>query len=79
MAYTTCPTSVVNAPVEIIWTLLTRPEGWGEFYDMRVASVEPPGPAVVGQTGLAETGPRLLHPKLKLRFVKIERCSASSF
>ena len=50
MAYASCPTSVVNAPVEIVWAFLTHPERWGEFYDVRIASVEPPGPAVVGQT-----------------------------
>ena len=67
-----CPTTIVNAPVEIVWTLLTRPEGWGDFYDVRIAAIEPPVPAVVGQTVFAESGPWLLHLKLKFRFTKID-------
>jgi hypothetical protein len=72
MAYSSCPTSIVNAPVEIIWALLTRPEEWGDFYDVRVKSVQPAGPAVVGQTIFAESGPRLLHLTLEFRFTKID-------
>jgi len=52
-----------------VWTLLTRP---GDFYDVRIASVEPPGPAEVGQTVFGETGPRLLHLKLEFRFTQID-------
>jgi hypothetical protein len=72
VAYSSCPTSTVNAPVEIVWGLLTRPAEWGDFYDVRVTSVEPAGPAVVGQTILAESGPRLLHLALEFRFTKID-------
>jgi hypothetical protein len=67
-----CPTCIVNAPVETVWTLLTRPEGWGDFYDVRIVSVEPPGPAMVGQTVIAESGPRLLRLKLRFRFNTID-------
>jgi hypothetical protein len=31
-------------------------------FDVRVGSINPPGPAIVGQTICGETGPRLLHP-----------------
>ena len=72
MAYASCPTNIVNAPVEIVWTLLTRPEGWGDFYDVRIAAIEPPGPAVVGQTVFAESGPRFLRLNLEFRFIKID-------
>jgi hypothetical protein len=72
IAHSSCPTSIVNAPVEIVWNLLTRPEKWGDFYDVRVTSVEPAGPAVVGQTVFAESGPRLLHLALEFRFTKID-------
>jgi hypothetical protein len=72
MAYASCPTSIVEAPVEIVWSLLTCPENWGDFYDLRVTSVEPRGPAAIGQTVLAESGPRLLHLKVKLRFARID-------
>jgi hypothetical protein len=72
IAYSSCPTSIVNAPVEIVWGLLTHPEKWGDFYHVRVTSVEPAGPAIVGQTVFAESGPRLLHLALEFRFTKID-------
>jgi hypothetical protein len=72
MNYSSCPTSIVDAPVELVWTLLTRPEGWGDFYDLRVTAVDPAGPAVQGQTVLAESGPQFLHLKLQFRFVQID-------
>jgi hypothetical protein len=72
MTYSSCPTIIVNAPAEIVWSLLTRPEGWGDFYDVRVASIEPADPAVVGQTVFAESGPQLLHLALEFRFTKID-------
>jgi hypothetical protein len=73
--YATCPTRIISAPAEIVWRLLTRPEAWGEFYDVRVLSVEPPGPATAGQTILAESGPRLLRLKLLFRLAKVDRAS----
>jgi hypothetical protein len=72
MSYASCPTSIINAPVEIVWGLLTRPDEWGEFFDVRVISAEPPGPAVVGQTVLAESGPRLLRLALEFCFTNID-------
>ena len=72
MNYASCPTRIVNAPVELIWTLLTRPEGWGDFYNVRITAADPPGPAVVGQTVFAESGPQFLHLKLQFRFTKID-------
>ena len=72
IAYSSCPTSIVNAPVEIVWGLLTHPERWGDFYDVRVTSVEPTGPAAVGQIIFAESGPRLLHLALEFRLTKID-------
>jgi len=71
-AYVSCPTSIVNAPVEIVWALLTHPHEWGDFYDVRVASIEPAGPAAVGQRVFAESGPRLLHLALEFRFTKVD-------
>src|SRR5260370_8494286 len=72
MVHSSCPTSIVNAPVEIVWGLLMCPEKWGDFYDVRVTSVEPAGPAVVGQTVFAESGPRLFPLALEFRFSKID-------
>jgi len=72
MNYVSCPTSIVNAPVELVWTLLTHPEEWGDFYNVRIISANPAGPAIVGQTVYAEAGPRFLHLKLQFRFVEID-------
>jgi len=44
-----CPTDRVEAPVEIVWELLMDPAGYGGFWEMTVARVEPEGPASVGQ------------------------------
>ena len=62
-----CPTSIVNAPVELVWMLLTRPEAWLVISSQHGA-LQPsilPGSAVVGQTVFAESGPRFLHLKLQ--------------
>ncbi len=72
MNYVSCPTSIVNAPVELVWQLLTSPEGWGDFYDVRITAVDPAGTAVVGQTVFAESGPQFLHLKLQFRFTDID-------
>ena len=62
--YMACPTDIVEAPVGVVWKLLTDISGWGSFFDLRVISVKPPGPAVRGQRMLALFGrkvPRWLH------------------
>jgi hypothetical protein len=70
MSYASCPTVVVNAPVEIVSALLADPVGWGYVFDVRINHVDPQGPAVAGQKIVGETGPRLFH--LKLAFWVIE-------
>jgi hypothetical protein len=35
-------------------------------------AVDPAGPAVVGQTVFAESGPQLLHLKLQMRYLDID-------
>ncbi len=72
MDYANCPTEVVNAPIEVVWNLLTNPAGWGGFYDLRVLDVDPAGQAQVGQRVRAETGPRLLHLKVGIEFTEID-------
>ena len=49
MALSVCPADHVSAPVERVWDLLIHPADYDRFLDMTVASVEPPGRAVVGQ------------------------------
>jgi hypothetical protein len=58
--------------VELVWTLLTHPEGWGDFYNVRITAADPAGPAVVGQTVYSETGPQFLHLKLQFQFTQID-------
>lgn len=72
MRYVSCPTGVVNAPVEIVWRLLTQPEGWGDFYNVRITAADPAGPAVAGQTVFAEPGPGFLHFKMQFRFTEVD-------
>ena len=42
-----CPTDVISAPVERVWTLLTS--DYTTWADARLVSREPNGPAVPGQ------------------------------
>jgi uncharacterized protein YndB with AHSA1/START domain len=72
MEYSSCPTALVNAPVQLVWQLLTDPAEWGRFYDLRVTKVEPPGLAAEGQKFHGESGPRFLHLRLTFEYVKID-------
>ncbi len=73
MKYVSCPTGVVNAPVEIVWRLLMHPEGWGDFYNVTVLPcADPAGLAVVGQTVFAEKLAQSLSTKLQFRFTEID-------
>jgi hypothetical protein len=70
--YVSCPTEVVNAPIEVVWNLLMNPGGWGSFYDLRVVGVEPAGQAQAGQRVFCEAGPRSLHLKVNIQFKEID-------
>ena len=72
MTHISCPTGIVNAPVELVWALLTHPERWGDFWDVRITAVDPAGPAVVGQTVFAESGPKFLHLGIQIQFLEID-------
>lgn len=43
-----CPSAVVEAPVERVWELLTRPEGFDLWVDAVVVAAEPEGPVRPG-------------------------------
>ena len=73
MTHASCPTAVVNAPADVVWGLLTKPAGWGDFFDVRITGAEPVGPAVVGQRVFGESGPRVLHLKLEFEYLAIDR------
>ena len=71
MPYVSCPTAVINTRVDVVWALLMKPAAWGGVFDMRVGSIDPPGPAIVGQGISGETGLRILHLKLTFRMIEI--------
>ena len=71
MPYVSCPSAVVETPVSVVWGLLLEPTRWGNVFDLRVLSVDPPGPAVAGQEVRGETG-RNLHLKLTFRMKEID-------
>jgi len=70
--YLACPTEIIEAPIDVVWRLLTNLSGWGSFFDVRVTSVDPPGPATVGQRMVGETGPRWLHLGASFEFTRID-------
>jgi uncharacterized protein YndB with AHSA1/START domain len=37
---------VIDAPVDAVWRLLTDPEGYESWADVKLVSMTPPGPAV---------------------------------
>ncbi|HLZ10743.1 MAG TPA: SRPBCC family protein [Chloroflexota bacterium] len=49
MGVATCPTDVVNTPVERVWALLKDPLRYGEWTDLREIEAEPPGAVTPGQ------------------------------
>jgi uncharacterized protein YndB with AHSA1/START domain len=44
-----CPSAVVDAPVDRVWDLVTRPEGFDLWTDATLVSAEPDGHATAGQ------------------------------
>jgi len=51
-----CPSAVVAAPVDRVWDLLTRPEGFDKWADATLVSAEPDGAAQPGQKVHLVTG-----------------------
>jgi hypothetical protein len=49
MDVSVCPAAVVRAPVSTVWALLTDPQSYGAWWDIRDARVTPAGPARPGQ------------------------------
>jgi uncharacterized protein YndB with AHSA1/START domain len=44
-----CPSAVIDAPVDRVWELVTRPEGFDLWTDATLVSAEPDGRASAGQ------------------------------
>ena len=72
MAYAACPTDVIGAPIDLVWHLLTTPEEWGAFYDVRITEIVPSGPAKVGQKIRGVTGPLGLRLPVTFEFLTID-------
>jgi hypothetical protein len=67
-----CPTAIVEAPIDVVWNLLLNTAEWGKFYDVRVISVDPPGPAAAGQRLIGNPGPRFLPLRLVFDFTEVD-------
>jgi hypothetical protein len=52
MPYVSCPTTVIIALVDVVWVLM-QPAAWGGVFNVRVGSIGPPGPAIVGRRSAA--------------------------
>ena len=49
MGLNVCPATIVAAPVENVWALLTDPQHLGAWADVEIEHVDPPGPVTPGQ------------------------------
>ena len=67
-----CPTAIVEAPIEMVWDLLLNTAEWGKFYDVRVLSVDPPGPATAGQRLIGNPGPSFSPLRLVFDFTEVD-------
>lgn len=72
MSISVCPSEIVEAPVVVVWKLLTNPTGWGYFYDVRVVDVDPPGSAKAGQRVSGQTGSRFFHFGVSFLFTRVD-------
>ena len=67
-----CPMAIIDAPIDVVWNVLLNTAGWGAFYDVRVLSLEPPGPARAGQRLIGHPGPRYLPFRLVFDFTEVD-------
>lgn len=55
MSVSVCPTDVVAAPFEKVWSILMDSVQYGEWSDMREPTITPPGPTAPGQVMESKT------------------------
>ncbi len=56
MPVNTCPISVIDAPIERVWDLLSVPAHYDQWWEAETESIEPPGPVQPGQVIHARLG-----------------------
>lgn len=61
-----CPADTVEAPTEVVWSVLTDPASYDTWTDARVDRVEPAGRAHAGQVVRLSAG--FLGLRFKIRF-----------
>ncbi len=49
MSLSVCPIASVHAPVERVWSFLSQPGNFAQWWDAQTQSIEPDGPAQPGQ------------------------------
>lgn len=49
MPVSVCPSAIVAAPAEVVWSLLMRPETYDLWWDAHTERITPEGPAAPGQ------------------------------
>ena len=72
MTFNTCPISIVSAPVEKIWKILSEPEGYALWWDAQTRTIEPPGAAIPGQVIYAQTMALGLSWKVTIRVEAVD-------
>jgi ligand-binding SRPBCC domain-containing protein len=55
MSLATCPTTVIDAPIERVWELLSEPSMFDRWWDAQTRTIAPAGAAHAGQLIEAQT------------------------
>lgn len=71
MAFSTCPTAVVQAPAERVWNLLSEPANYDQSWDAQMHAITPPGSAQPGQR--IEAGTTVLGRRWNVINITVER------
>ena len=49
MSISVCPIASVHAPIQRVWSFLSQPGNYSQWWDAKTRSIEPQGPAQPGQ------------------------------
>jgi hypothetical protein len=70
VAFSACPIAVVQAPVERLWSLLSEPANYDQWWEVRTLSITPVGSAQPGQR--IEAGITMLGRKWNVVSITVE-------